>query len=144
MTLLDAYAVVAFVADEPAAEEVESILREGGARVVIVNLAEAIDIAGRVHAIPIDEIRVAIEPLLLGNVLAPAISDESQGWLAAEIRGTYYHRQTSPLSIADCLLLAHGATDGGPIATSDGPVATAADVLGIRVVRLPDSAGERP
>jgi PIN domain nuclease of toxin-antitoxin system len=144
VTLLDAYAVVALVADEPAAEQVEGILREGGSRVVIVNLAEAIDIAGRVRAIPIDDIRVAIEPLLISNVLAPAISDEPQGWLAAEIRGTYYHRRTSALSMADCLLLAHGVTDGGPIATSDGPVANAAEALGIGVVRLPDSAGERP
>jgi hypothetical protein len=144
VTFLDAYAVVAYVADEPAAGEVESVLREGGARVAIVNLAEAIDIAGRVHSIPIDEVRLALELLFLGNVLAPAISDEPHGWLAADIRGKHYDRRTSALSIADCLLLAHGLTDGGPIATSDRPVATAAEVLGIGVVRLPDSAGKRP
>lgn len=144
MTFLDAYAVVALVADEPPAAEVEVILREQEARVVAINLAEAVDIAQRVHGIASQEVKAAIEPLLLSNVLAVAVSDEPQAWLAAEIRTEHYNRKTAALSMADCLLLAHGVTDGGPIATSDPVLAHTATALGIELVGLPDSSGRRP
>src|SRR5262245_14701639 len=42
LTLLDAYAVVALLVAEPAGAEVKELLRAGGCRVVVVNLAEAI------------------------------------------------------------------------------------------------------
>jgi uncharacterized protein with PIN domain len=141
---LDAYGLVALVADEPAAEEVEKILREGEARVVIVNLAEAVDISQRVHGLSNEEVRVVLEPLLLGSVLSAAISDEPQAWLAAELRAKHYNRNTSALSMADCFLVAHALTDSGPIATSDPALAAAARAEGVDVVALPDTAGARP
>jgi uncharacterized protein with PIN domain len=144
VTLLDAYALVALVADEPAAERVEGILRDGDARVVVVNLAEAVDVCSRVRNLSIEEVRAAVEPLILGNVLSLAVSDEPQAWLAAEIRFEHYDRKSAALSMADCFLLAHGVTDGGPIATSDPPLASVAAVLELEVVGLPDSSGKRP
>jgi uncharacterized protein with PIN domain len=144
VTLLDAFALVALVADEPAAERVEAILRDGDARVVVVNLAEAVDICSRVRNLSIAEVRAAIEPLILGNVLSLAVSDEPQAWLAAEIRSEHYDRKSAALSMADCFLLAHGVTDGGPIATSDPPLASVAAGLEVEVVGLPDSSGKRP
>ena len=141
MTFLDAYALVALVADEPAAGEVETILRGGEARVVIVNLAEAVDIR-RVHGLRADEIRRAIEPLLLGDALSAAVSDEPHAWLAAELRAK--HKRTSALSMADCFLLAHALTDSGAIATSDPAIAAVARAEGIDLVPLPDSSGSRP
>ena len=144
MTLLDAYAVVAFLIDEPASEEVEAILDAGGARVVVVNLAEAVDVTQRVHDLARDDVRAAVEPLLLSNVLASAISEEAHGWLAASIRTTYYDKQTAAVSTADCFLLAHAAADGGPIATADPSVASIARDMNIDVTALPDSAGARP
>lgn len=144
MSFLDAYAIVALVNDEPAAEEVEGLLREGGARAVVVNLAEAIDVCVRVHGAQADGVREAIEPLLLSNVLAAAVSDEPQAWLAAEIRREHYHAKTAELSMADCFLLAHGVIDGGPIATADPVVASVAKELDIPILALPDSTGRRP
>jgi uncharacterized protein with PIN domain len=144
VTLLDAYALVALVADEPAADQVEGILRDGDARVVVVNLAEAVDVCSRVRNLSIEEVRAAVEPLILGNVLSLAVSDEPQAWLAAEIRSEHYDRKSAALSMADCFLLAHGVTDGGPIATSDPPLASVAAVLELEVVGLPDSSGKRP
>jgi len=141
VTFLDAYALVALVADEPAAGEVETILRGGEARVVIVNLAEAVDIR-RVHGLRADEIRRAIEPLLLGDALSAAVSDEPHAWLAAELRAK--HKRTSALSMADCFLLAHALTDSGAIATSDPAIAAVARAEGIDLVPLPDSSGSRP
>src|SRR5436309_414848 len=144
MTLLDAYALVALVADEPAAEEVDAILRGGRARIVIVNMAEAVDISRRVHKLSGEEVRAALEPLLLGRVLSPVASNEPQAWLAAEIRFQHYDRKTHALSMADCFLIAHAVTDGGPIATADLPVATVARKMDHEVTALLDSVGERP
>lgn len=144
MTFLDAYALVALIGDEPAAQEVEEILRKGEARVVVVNLAEAVDISQRVHQLAAGEVRAALEPLLLGRVLSAAVSDEPQAWLAAELRIKHFDKKTSALSMADCFLLAHALTDGGPIATSDPAVARVGRTEGVDVTALPDSTGNRP
>jgi uncharacterized protein with PIN domain len=144
LTLLDAYALVALVADEPAAAEVENILREGETRVVIINLAEAVDSAQRVHRLSSADVRTTLEPLLLSEVLLAAVSDEPQAWLAAEIRIEHYNRRTAPLSMADCFLIAHALTDDRAIATADLPLADVARAAGVEVIALPTSAGERP
>ncbi|MDQ2984332.1 MAG: PIN domain-containing protein [Actinomycetota bacterium] len=144
MTFLDAYALVALMADEPAAEEVEAILRKGETRVVIVNLAEAMDISQRVSGLPNEEVRTALEPLLLSDTLAVAVSDEPEAWLAAELRSKHYDRKTCALSMADCFLLAHGLTEDRSIATADPPLAAVARKEGLEVVALPDTAGSRP
>ena len=144
MTLLDAYALVALIADEPAAEEVDAILREGQARVLIVNMAEALDISQRTYGLARNEVRAALEPLLLRRVLSRVVSDEPHAWLAADLRAQHYERRTRALSLADCFLIAHALTDGGPIATSDPPLASVAREVDVEVTALPDSAGERP
>lgn len=89
MTLLDAYALVAFIADEPAGAEVEQLLREGDCRVVVVNLAEAVDIAQRVHGGSADEVREVLEPLFLDDVVSVVMSEESEAWSAAAFRVGY-------------------------------------------------------
>ena len=144
MTFLDAYALVALMGDEPAADAVQALLREGGTRVVVVNLAEAVDISQRVHKLPAEDVRRALEPLLLEGILFAVVSDEARAWLAAELRTKHFDKKTSSLSMADCFLLAHALTDGGPIVTSDQPMAAAARAEGLEVVGLPDSSGRRP
>jgi uncharacterized protein with PIN domain len=141
--LLDAYALVALLADEPAGDEVEALLREGGCRVVVVNLAEAIDISQRVHGISAADVRQALEPLFLDGALSAIVSEESDGWLAAELRGKYYDKDQQ-LSMADCFLLAHAIGSAQPIATSDPPVANVARSEGAVVMALPDSSGAQP
>jgi uncharacterized protein with PIN domain len=136
VTFLDAYALVALLADEPAADEVEAILSDGGARVVVVNLAEAVDVSQRVHGLPKDAVRAALEPLLLARVLSAAVSDEAHAWSAAEIRAEHYDRKTKALSMADCFLLAHALADAVPVATSDPAIALAARALSVEVIGL--------
>jgi predicted nucleic acid-binding protein len=60
------------------------------------------------------------------------------------LRVKYFNKKASALSMADCFLLAHALTDGGPIATSDPPIAAVARGEGVDVVGLPDSSGKRP
>jgi predicted nucleic acid-binding protein len=142
VTLLDAYALIALVADEPAAGEVEELLRGGDCRASVVNVAETVDISHRIHALEIDAIREVLGPLFL-ELLALVEPDEGHAWLAGELRGRYYHRDDRPISLADCFLLAHASEDGA-VATSDPPVAEVARSEGIEVVALPDSSGRRP
>jgi predicted nucleic acid-binding protein len=143
MTLLDAYALIALLVEEPAAGEVETILRGGDASVVVVNLAEAIDVSQRAHGLAHEDVRAILDPLL-GDTIEVVSSDESHAWVAAELRTRHYDRRTSALSLADCLLLAHARADGDRIATPDPPLANAARAEDLEVVGLPDSAGERP
>ncbi|MDQ2981102.1 MAG: PIN domain-containing protein [Actinomycetota bacterium] len=131
------------MADEPAAEEVESLLREGDCRIALANLAEALDVAQRRHGLPLEALRTALDPLLLGPLAASAPS-EADAWRAAELRGRYYDRNDRALSVADCFLLAQASAGGDAIATSDPPIAEVAQAEEIDVIGLPDSEGHRP
>jgi PIN domain nuclease of toxin-antitoxin system len=142
VTLLDAYALVAFVADEPAAGEVEQLLRAGGCGLTTVNLAEAIDVARRVHGLQEEDLRGLAEPLL-DDALVVIPTSEAQAWRSADLRARYYDRRLSPLSIADCFLLAAAGLDD-EVATADPVVAEVARVERIAVNALPDTAGQRP
>lgn len=142
MIILDAYALVALLADEVAAPDVEALLRTGGTGMVIVNLAEALDVTQRVDSISADELRAALDPLL-GERIEIVPQFEEASWRAAAIRQDHYGRRARALSLADCFLLA-AARDADGIATSDGPVAQAARMLGSDVIPLPNSQGARP
>jgi uncharacterized protein with PIN domain len=142
VTFLDAYRLVALVADEPAAPEVEAILREGSVAITAVNLAEVIDVVGRIHRIGVEELRATLEPHL-SEVITAVPATEADAWRAAGIRTRYYDRRACPLSLADCFVIA-AAKPGDWIATADVPIAETARAEGIEVVVLPDSEGRRP
>lgn len=143
MILLDVYALVALLADEPAATEVEDLLRGGGCGAVLVNLAEAIDVSCRVHGLDEDDVRAALEPLLASAALASVSPTEPMAWRAAALRVRHYTRRATPVSLADCFLIS-AAEDGDEIATADTPLATIARAEGVAIVGLPDSSGRRP
>ena len=134
---LDAYALIAFAADEPAADEVEIVLRRGSAAVTAVNLAEAIDVLARRHGQSQDRLHATLDPLLDGTVLVHPVSQQ-QAWRAAELRSRHYHRRSSPLSLADCMLLAAAGPEDS-LVTADIPIAVAAGAESITVIALPGS-----
>lgn len=140
--VLDAYALIALALDEPAAGEVEALVRRGSTAVSAVNLAEAVDVLGRVHDVPAERIRASFE-LLLGEPVAVLAVDENAAWRAAQLRARHYHRTRSPVSLADCVLLA-AARRGDAVATPDAAVAAAARSEGVELIALPDSGGRRP
>jgi uncharacterized protein with PIN domain len=144
LTLIDAYGLVALVADEPSAGDVEALLREGESVVVALNLAEAVDICQRVYGLAADEVRQALEPLVLSELLVIAASGEAEAWLAADLRARHYHRTECPLSMADCFLLAHALNTGNAIATPDPDLSRIARVEAVTVIALADRRGKRP
>ncbi len=138
MILLDAYALVALLADEPAAEETEELLRQRDCGAVLLNLAEAVDISCRVHHLDEGDVRAVLDPLVATGKVSLLTPSEATAWRAARLRIRYYARKTRAVSLADCFLLA-SAEEGDAIATADPPVAEVARAEGIELIPLPDA-----
>jgi uncharacterized protein with PIN domain len=141
--LLDAFVLIALLRDEPAADEVETILRRGEAAMSAVNLAEALDVLQRVDGVDRPRLDALTGPLIRESLALLAV-DERTARDGADIRARRYHRTRAPLSLADCLLLAAARGTQAVIATGDRPLAGAARAEEIEVTALPDSRGRRP
>jgi ribonuclease VapC len=129
--LLDAFALIALLVDEPAAEEVEAILRGGEAAMPAINLAEALDVVQRLHGVSRERLEKITAPLLSGSIaLLPM--DEQMARDAADIRARRYHRTRAPISLADCVLLA-AAKSSDVLATADAPLIAVAGHEEVRV-----------
>jgi predicted nucleic acid-binding protein len=135
VTLLDAYALVAFLVGGPAAAPVRALLREGDAVVATANLAEALDVSQRVYGLPIDRAMEILMPLFEGSVGSVTL-DLDVARRAAVIRAAHYHRSTRPISLADAILIA-SAGSGTRIATADPDVLAVAQAEGIATIVLP-------
>jgi uncharacterized protein with PIN domain len=144
VALLDAYAVVALVTEEPAAAEVEAIIRAGECSVVVTNLAEAIFTIRRSYGWTLEQTRAVLDPMLVTGVLQTVSSSEEHAWQAAQLRVKHYDRKTRAVSLADCFLLAHGLAADDVIATADQPLVSAAVEEGVGIIGLPDTTGARP
>jgi PIN domain nuclease of toxin-antitoxin system len=134
--LLDAYALLAYLRDEPAAGAVESLLRGGDCVLDTVNLAEVLDQLIRVDRLEGSEVAESLSGLIGGPIVVSA-ADEPVAWRAAAIRARHYRRKDSDLSLADCILIASAGPDD-TIATADAAIARAARTEGIELRRLSD------
>ena len=132
--LLDAFALIALLADEPAADEVEALLRGGEAAMTAVNLAEALDVLQRVQGISFERLQTLTTPLV-GERIKLLPIDEPIARRAADIRARRYHRTSAPLSLADCILLA-ATGESDRLATADGPLIRVAEAEKVQVRAL--------
>jgi predicted nucleic acid-binding protein len=132
--LLDAFALIALLAGEPAADEVEMLLRGGGAAMTAVNLAEALDVLQRVQRIPRERLQEVTAPLV-GERMKLLPIDERIARDAADVRARRYHRTRAPLSLADCILLA-ATGESDVLATADGPLIRVAEAENVQVRKL--------
>jgi len=105
-------------------------------------VAEIVDRLTRRWGSSTEEIAQQLGPLIDESITVLRI-DSGVSWRAGEIRASHYRRKTVALSLADCLLLAAAGPDD-EIATSDRAVAVTAHRLGIGLIPLLDSKGERP
>jgi predicted nucleic acid-binding protein len=140
--LLDAFPLVALLVDEPAAERVERLLRGGPTGITAPALAEVVDHLVRRRGVEEIHVRRLLEALADSGFVVLHMPDETP-WIAGRLRSRHHDRRRSPLSLADCVLLATaGPSDA--IATADGPLAAAARAEGIDVIALVDAHGRRP
>jgi len=138
VTLLDAYALIAFLTGGAAASQVRGLLREGDAALATVNLAETLDVSERVHGLSIARAREVIDSLL-GEALVTVPLDADTALRAATLRARHYHRTRCSISLGDSVLLA-SARSGDRVATADSDVLAVAGEERIESVRLPREA----
>lgn len=145
MTVLDAYALVAMLSDDPPRSEVEPLLRQADnpGRIASLNLAEAIDVLVRVKLRPPSDVSRAIELLVGTRRLGVVPLDDGMARRAGGLRAQHYNNRRQ-LSIADCVAAVTAETLDDALATADPSLASAARELGVEVVALPDSKGRRP
>jgi PIN domain nuclease of toxin-antitoxin system len=135
VTVLDAYALIAFLTGGPAAAQVRAILRDGGAAVATANLAEVLDVSSRVHGVSIFRAMEVLEPLLEGPLTAVDLN-LARARRAAEIRAAHHHRSARPISLADAVLIASAGREDR-IATADPDVLAVAAAEEVETLRLP-------
>jgi PIN domain nuclease of toxin-antitoxin system len=128
--LLDAQALIAFVAAEPGGPKVKEILRTQESATTAINLGEAVQALLRRGG---DEngLRDIFEPLGLGIVPV----DSALAWRAALLRARYCHRRSSRVSLADCCLVAAASSEDS-VVTSDRALVAMARAEQVEVVEL--------
>lgn len=137
MTVLDAYAVVALLRDEPAAAAVEALLTDPLAEPTIsaINVAEVLDVLVRVHGRTATEVAERLDWLAAGGLVTVDVDDEI-GRRAGALHAGHYHRTRSPLSLADCVALATALARDDALATADAPLMEAARAKGCPIKAL--------
>ena len=133
--LLDAYALIAYLRDEPGAAAVQDLLWKGELAMSAVQLGEVVDRMERIDGVPADEVEVVISALAI-EVL-PA--DYAVGAEAGRLRARHYRPTGRTLSIADAFCAATAALQMCALATADPVLLTVAEAEGCATVRLPGS-----
>jgi uncharacterized protein with PIN domain len=135
---------VAALTGEPAAVEVEALLRDrdDAACISAVNVSEVLDVLVRHQGWPADEVEEKVRWLTVGGLQVVAV-DEALGLLAGRLHARRYHRTRRPLSLADCMALATSLSLGQRLATSDPALLAAAADEGCPFTALLDAGGRR-
>jgi len=142
VTVLDAYAVIAYLRGEPSADEVAELLH-GPTILTSVNAAEVLDQMVRVFGSDPDGVEADLALLSLAGMTVQAVTHEL-GMEAGRIRARRYHRDRAAISLADCVAASAAVAVGRPLATADPALAAVLRAEGGDVHALPDSKGNRP
>jgi len=142
VTVLDAYAVIAYLRDEPSADEVAELLH-GPTVLTSVNAAEVCDQMVRVFGADPDALEADLALLSHAGMTVLAVSYEL-GMEAGRIRARHYRRDRAAISLADCVAASAALAARQPLATADPALASVLRAEGGHVHPLPDSKGNRP
>jgi predicted nucleic acid-binding protein len=140
LTILDSYAVLAFLKNEGAAPEVEALIATGGTALTVVGLAEVLDQLIRIGGADEEDASLDVAQLGLDD---PVPIDERLAAAAGRLRARRYHRTYCPVSLADCLAAEVARSTTRPLATSDPDLLNVCHDEGIAVVVLIGSDGSR-
>ena len=140
MTVLDAYAVIAYLKAEPAAAEVRPLLTAGSARLTAVGVAEVLDHLVRLAGA--DEESAALDLAQLDLLDGIAI-DADLGLAAGRLRARRYHRSRCAVSMADCIAAEAARRAAAGLATSDPHLLDLCHAEGISTTVLTASDGTR-
>jgi PIN domain nuclease of toxin-antitoxin system len=139
LIVLDAFAVVAYFRDEPAAPEVVPLL-DAGARLTAVGLAEVLEVL--VRTIGVDEETAALDVAELGLFETTHV-DSRLGLAAGRLRARVYHRTRCAVSMADCIAAEAARELDQTLASADPHLLAVCHTEGIDTIVLPASDGSR-
>ncbi len=138
MTVLDAFAVIAYLRAEPAAAEVRALLKGTEVALTAVGVAEVLDHLIRI--VGANEEDAALDLAQLGLLDATPVT-ATLGADAGRLRARHYHRTRCPVSMADCVAAEAARSRAEPLATSDPELLTVCHLEDIGRVVLPASDG---
>lgn len=138
MTVLDAYAVIAFLRAEPAAAHVKAVLKQADAGLAAVGVAEVLDHLIRIVGADEEDATLDVAQLgLLDGIPVTPDLGAAAGWL----RARHYHRRHCAVSMADCIAAETARSRNEPLATSDPHLLDVCHVENIAHLVLPQSDG---
>jgi PIN domain nuclease of toxin-antitoxin system len=135
MSVLDAYAVIAFLRNEAPADRVRGLLEDGAATISAVNVAEVVDVLVRAYRHPTMDVGEKLDWLAAAGLVTLPVDDDVAR-RAGALRAGHYHRRRSPISLADSVALATAISRADPLATSDAPLLEVARAEGCTVIAL--------
>jgi len=142
LTVLDSYAVIAYLRGERAAPEVRALLDAGDAGLTLtaVGVAEVLD--HLIRLVGADEEDATLDLAQLG-LLDGIVIDSAVGASAGRLRARRYHRTRCAVSMADCIAAQVAQVQADSLATSDPALLDLCHAEGIATVVLPESDGSR-
>jgi PIN domain nuclease of toxin-antitoxin system len=139
LTVLDAYAVLALLKDEGAAELVEQVIREDrSAALTALGLAEVLDHLIRLAGVEEDDAVLDIAQIGLSE---PFSIDADLARRAGMLRARHYHRKARSISLADCVAAEVARLNGVAVATADPHLLDTCHAEGVSFIALPDTNG---
>lgn len=138
MTVLDAYAVIAFLRAEPAAAQVKAILKQGDTDLTAIGVAEVLDHLIRI--VGADEDDATLDLAQLGLLDAVPVTPDL-GAAAGRLRSRRYHRKRCTVSMADCIAAETARSRNEQLATSDPHLLDVCHAENIAHLVLPQSDG---
>jgi PIN domain nuclease of toxin-antitoxin system len=139
MIVLDSFAVLAFLKDETASDQVQLLIQgEEDTALSALGVAEVMD--HLVRLMGADEEEAALDLAQLG-LASPSPVDAELGLQAGLIRARHYHRKNRAVSLADCLAAETARAAGAQLASADPHLLDLCREEGIPIIPLPDSTG---
>ncbi len=139
MTVLDSYAVIAYLRNEAPAGDVAGLLR-GSTVIASTSLAEVIDQMVRIYEKNADDVDADLALLSFGGMVVEAVS-EDHAVLAGLLRARHYSFRQMPVTLTDCVAAAVALLADLPLATSDPYLLALMEAEGGDTHPLPDSDG---
>ncbi len=139
MIILDSFAVLALLKDEPAAGEVQLLVEsEEETALTVLGVSEILDHLVRLAGADEEQAVLDLAQLGLAN---PSPLDVSVAMKAGLLRARHYHRKNRAVSLADCMAAETAKQSGSPLASADPHLLDLCRDEGISVIALPDTSG---
>lgn len=140
MIVLDSYAVLALLKDEPAAAQVQQLVEDqNDAALTPLGIAQVLDQLVRLAGAEEDE---AVLDLAQLGLATPTPVGAELAIRAGLLRARHYHRKNRAVSLADCVAAEAARPGGSQLASADPHLLDLCRDEGIAVITLPDSSGQ--